>query len=109
MARLTGAAGAVGAAAGGDNGVQTTVMLERLQALPWRRVDVSFRGTSMPFFAHNLIQACLITRRCLCSTPPEHMQLEGTSKCSVYLSPCSFRLYPCRAHPALTKHDGLLG
>ena len=32
-------------------------MLARLRELPWRRVDVCFRGTSMPYFAHNLIQA----------------------------------------------------
>ncbi|KAK9842249.1 hypothetical protein WJX81_002631 [Elliptochloris bilobata] len=48
--------------AGGEVGAQTAAMLERLQALPWRRVDVSFRGTSMPFFAHNLIQ---VTRKWL--------------------------------------------
>lgn len=58
-AGLAGGAAAAGAAAGGGYGAQTMVMLERLQALPWRRVDVSFRGTSMPFFAHNLIQARL--------------------------------------------------
>ena len=32
-------------------------MLEALRELPWRRIDVCFKGTSMPFFAHNLIQA----------------------------------------------------
>jgi len=63
MAGLAGGAVAAGAAAGGGYGAQTMVMLERLQALPWRRVDVSFRGTSMPFFAHNLIQARLTRRR----------------------------------------------
>ena len=31
-------------------------MLEALQALPWRRVDVCFRGTRTPFLAHNLLQ-----------------------------------------------------
>lgn len=29
------------------------------QELPWRRIDVCFKGTSMPFFAHNLIQVNL--------------------------------------------------
>ena len=32
-------------------------MLEALRELPWRRIDVCFRGTSVRFFAHNLIQA----------------------------------------------------
>ena len=26
------------------------LILERLQTLPWRRIDVSFEGTNMPFF-----------------------------------------------------------
>jgi hypothetical protein len=34
-------------------------MLARLRELPWRRIDVCFKGTTMPFFAHNLIQVCL--------------------------------------------------
>lgn len=38
------------------------LILERLQTLPWRRIDVSFEGTSMPFFAHNHIQ---VTRKWL--------------------------------------------
>lgn len=37
-------------------------MLERLRTLPWRRIDVCFKGTSTPFMAHNLIQ---VTRRWL--------------------------------------------
>lgn len=31
-------------------------MLDRLRTLPWRRVDVCFKGTSTPFMAHNHIQ-----------------------------------------------------
>lgn len=27
-----------------------------MQRLSWRRIDTCFKGTSMPFFAHNLIQ-----------------------------------------------------
>ncbi|KAK9829760.1 hypothetical protein WJX72_007706 [[Myrmecia] bisecta] len=38
------------------------VVLERLQSLPWRRIDVCFQDTKMPFFSHNLIQ---VTRRWL--------------------------------------------
>lgn len=34
-------------------------ILHRLQELPWCRVDTSFRGTTFPYFAHNLIQASL--------------------------------------------------
>jgi hypothetical protein len=34
----------------------TMEMLEKLQQLPWRRIDADFSATSMPFFAHNLIQ-----------------------------------------------------
>lgn len=30
-----------------------------MQELPWRRIDVCFKGTRMPFFAHNLIQVSL--------------------------------------------------
>ncbi|BDA45665.1 probable lipid droplet phospholipase 1 at N-terminal half [Coccomyxa sp. Obi] len=41
---------------------RTLQMLARLQELPWRRIDVCFKGTSMPFFAHNLIQ---VTRKWL--------------------------------------------
>lgn len=38
------------------------LILTRLQTLPWRRIDVSFEGTRMPFFAHNHIQ---VTRKWL--------------------------------------------
>ena len=38
------------------------LILRRLQTLPWRRIDVSFEGTKMPFFAHNHIQ---VTRKWL--------------------------------------------
>ena len=38
------------------------LILQRLQSLPWRRIDVSFEGTNMPFFAHNHIQ---VTRKWL--------------------------------------------
>ena len=31
-------------------------MLDRLRTLPWRRVDVCFKGTPTPFMAHNHIQ-----------------------------------------------------
>lgn len=31
-------------------------ILERLQTLPWCRMDCSFKGTTFPYFAHNLIQ-----------------------------------------------------
>ena len=34
----------------------TMEMLQTLQRLPWRRIDADFSATSMPFFAHNLIQ-----------------------------------------------------
>ena len=44
---------------GGSHGVH---MLERLKRLPWRRIDVCFRDTSVPFFAHNNIQ---VTRKWL--------------------------------------------
>ena len=39
-----------------EGNAMTTEMLERLQQLPWRRIDADFSATSMPFFAHNLIQ-----------------------------------------------------
>lgn len=45
-------------------------VLRRLQTLPWRRVDVSFQQSSMPFFAHNHIQ---VTRKWL--------NWEGASVC----------------------------
>lgn len=35
---------------------QWTAGLRRLQALPWRRIDVSFRGSSWSTFAHTHIQ-----------------------------------------------------
>ncbi len=35
---------------------QWTAGLGRLQALPWRRIDVSFRGSSWSMFAHTHIQ-----------------------------------------------------
>ncbi len=38
------------------------LVLRRLQTLPWRRIDVSFQHSSMPFFAHNHIQ---VTRKWL--------------------------------------------
>ena len=31
-------------------------ILDRLQELPWARIDTSFAGTSFPWFSHNLIQ-----------------------------------------------------
>lgn len=34
-------------------------MLHRLQELPWRRIDVSFKGASFGF-AHNNIQVCVV-------------------------------------------------
>lgn len=37
-------------------------VLRRLQTLPWRRIDVSFQHSRMPFFAHNHIQ---VTRKWL--------------------------------------------
>ena len=37
-------------------------ILRQLQLLPWRRIDVSFQHSSMPFFAHNHIQ---VTRKWL--------------------------------------------
>ena len=45
-------------------------VLRKLQTLPWRRVDVSFQQSSMPFFAHNHIQ---VTRKWL--------NWEGASVC----------------------------
>ena len=39
-----------------EGNAMTMEMLERLQQLPWRRIDADFSATSMPFFAHNLIQ-----------------------------------------------------
>ena len=38
------------------------LILRRLQILPWRRIDVSFEATNMPYFAHNHIQ---VTRKWL--------------------------------------------
>ena len=40
-----------------SRGPQVAGMLERLTAVPWRRIDVSFLGARMPYTAHNLIQA----------------------------------------------------
>ncbi|KAL3162411.1 hypothetical protein ABBQ32_010082 [Trebouxia sp. C0010 RCD-2024] len=37
-------------------------VLQKLQSLPWRRVDVSFQHSKLPFFAHNHIQ---VTRKWL--------------------------------------------
>jgi hypothetical protein len=37
-------------------------MLQRLQSLAWRRVDVSFSGATMPL-AHNHIQVCMLCVR----------------------------------------------
>ena len=45
-------------------------VLRKLQTLPWRRIDVSFQQSSMPFFAHNHIQ---VTRKWL--------NWEGASVC----------------------------
>ena len=45
-------------------------VLERLQSLPWQRVDVSFQHAKMSFFAHNNIQ---VTRR--------WMNWEGAAVC----------------------------
>ena len=39
-----------------EGNAMTMEMLEKLQQLPWRRIDADFSATSMPFFAHNLIQ-----------------------------------------------------
>ena len=36
-------------------GVVTEEMVQRLQGLPWVRVDLSFRTAFWPFFAHNNI------------------------------------------------------
>ena len=38
------------------------LVLRRLQTLPWRRIDVSFQHSSMPFFAHNHIQASCVVK-----------------------------------------------
>lgn len=45
-----------------DSSQNALLILRRLQTLPWRRIDVSFEGTNMPFFAHNHIQ---VTRKWL--------------------------------------------
>lgn len=45
-----------------DSSKTALLMLKRLQSMPWRRIDVSFQGTRMPFLAHNHIQ---VTRRWL--------------------------------------------
>ena len=37
-------------------------VLQKLQSLPWRRIDVSFQHSKLPFFAHNHIQ---VTRKWL--------------------------------------------
>lgn len=37
-------------------------VLEKLQSLPWRRIDVSFQHSKLSFFAHNNIQ---VTRKWL--------------------------------------------
>lgn len=42
------------------NKQQWAAGLRRLQALPWRRIDVSFRGSSWSTFAHTHIQVCCI-------------------------------------------------
>ena len=39
----------------------TMEMLQTLQKLPWRRIDADFSATSMPFFAHNLIQVTALS------------------------------------------------
>ncbi|KAK9791606.1 hypothetical protein WJX73_006793 [Symbiochloris irregularis] len=45
-----------------EDSTEAEHILKRLQMLRWRRVDVCFRDTRTPFFAHNLIQ---VTRRWL--------------------------------------------
>ncbi|KAL6763416.1 putative serine esterase-domain-containing protein [Haematococcus lacustris] len=53
--------GEAGAPGLGQRGRMVEEMLQQLQSLAWRRIDVSFRGAVMPF-AHNHIQ---VTRRWL--------------------------------------------
>ncbi|KAJ9514012.1 hypothetical protein QJQ45_021103 [Haematococcus lacustris] len=48
--------GEAGAPGLGQRGRMVEEMLQQLQSLAWRRIDVSFRGAVMPF-AHNHIQA----------------------------------------------------
>lgn len=45
---------------GSDRQVIVDYMLERLQSLPWCRIDVSFKKKSVPFMAHTHIQ---VTRK----------------------------------------------
>lgn len=45
-----------------DSSRNALLILQRLQTMPWRRIDVSFEGTKMPFFAHNHMQ---VTRKWL--------------------------------------------
>lgn len=42
-----------------SSGAQEVRMLQNLTEVPWRRIDVSFAGASMPNTAHNLIQVPL--------------------------------------------------
>ncbi len=44
-----------------ENSEATMEMLQTLQKLPWRRIDADFSATSMPFFAHNLIQVIAVS------------------------------------------------
>ena len=52
-------------------------MLDRLRTLPWRRVDVCFKGTPTPFMAHNHIQV----RRPPMSLPAALSQVEYKQQC----------------------------
>lgn len=46
---------------------EVALMLHRLQQLPWRRIDVSFKGCSSPFgLAHNNIVSAAAVRSMLC-------------------------------------------
>lgn len=57
----------------------TMEMLQTLQQLPWRRIDADFSATSMPFFAHNLIQVVA-----LCLVPCSAcMFLRDSSRCTL--------------------------
>ena len=62
-------------------------MLEALRELPWRRIDVCFKGTSMPFFAHNLIQvrAAHSRRHRGSSTHPQPQSVRSCDGCCTNL------------------------
>ena len=81
-----------------------TIMLQRLQQLPWRRIDVSFKGSPLSIMSHNHIQ---VGRKASARIQPEsplHLNFY-IHNVPLFMSSSSFFSYPASGKVDLAQYE----